>query len=82
MKRKYFKKIQNNIGLFWALISACLYAFNVIIEKRYITVMSSEKILFLMYLGAGTGLELIPIFEKFDTSLMVNDTYLFKEITT
>ena len=64
MKRKYFKKIQNNIGLFWALISACLYAFNVIIEKRYITVMPSEKILFLMYLGAGTGLYIIHLVNK------------------
>ena len=62
MKEKKYKiKNQSNIGLFLALMSACLYAFNVIIEKKYIENMSSEKILFLMYLGAGLGLYIINI---------------------
>ncbi|MBR3208949.1 MAG: DMT family transporter [Bacilli bacterium] len=47
-----------------SLISAFLYAFNVIIEKKYISYMSSEQILFLMYFGAGLGLYLLHLFSK------------------
>lgn len=60
MKKKYL----SNMGLILSLISAFLYAFNVIIEKSFIHDMSSEKILFLMYFGAGIGLYLIHIFTK------------------
>ena len=55
------KKILANIGILLALVSACFYAFNVIIEKKYIDKISSEKILFLMYLGAGIGLYFIHL---------------------
>ena len=58
------KKQLNNIGLVLSLASAFLYAFNVIIEKKYIDYMSSEKILFLMYLGAGLGLYILHFFAK------------------
>ena len=53
-----------NYGLALALISAFLYAFNVIIEKKYVGYMNSETILFLMYLGSGVGLYLIHVFSK------------------
>lgn len=52
------------MGLTLSLISAFLYAFNVIIEKKYISYMSSEQILFLMYFGAGLGLYLLHLFSK------------------
>ena len=54
-------KIKNkkNIGMILTFLSACLYAFNVIIEKKYVRFESCNKILFLMYLGAGIGLYLI-----------------------
>ena len=58
------KKIVNNIGLILALLSALLCAFNIIIEKKYINYISSEKILFLMYLGAGLGLFIIHLLTK------------------
>ena len=58
------KKISTNIGLLLALVSACFYAFNVIVEKKYIDRISSEKILFLMYLGAGVGLFFIHLLTK------------------
>ena len=58
------KRLLYNIGLVLALVSACLYAFNVIIEKKYVDNMSSEKILFLMYLGAGVGLFIIHLLTK------------------
>ncbi|MBQ6498147.1 MAG: DMT family transporter [Bacilli bacterium] len=58
------KGLLYNIGLVLALVSACLYAFNVIIEKKYVDSMSSEKILFLMYLGAGVGLFIIHLLTK------------------
>ena len=54
------KKFANK-GLVFALISAFLYAFNVIIEKKYITYISSETILFLMYIGSGVGLLIIHL---------------------
>jgi len=54
------KKFANK-GLVFALISAFLYAFNVIIEKKYITYISSESILFLMYIGSGVGLLIIHL---------------------
>ena len=57
-------KKKNNMGLTLSLISAFLYAFNVIIEKKYISYMSSEQILFLMYFGAGLGLYLLHLFSK------------------
>lgn len=44
------------IGFILALCSGFLSAFNVIIEKKYISYISSDMILFLMYLGAGIGL--------------------------
>ena len=50
-KMKKNKIMIRNIGLFMAIISAFLSAFNVIIEKKYIEYISSESILFLMYLG-------------------------------
>ncbi len=71
------QKLLNNIGLVLSLISALLYAFNVIIEKKYIDYMSSEKILFLMYLGAGLGLYLLHIFTK--KSKKVNSERLTKK---
>lgn len=58
------KKIMNNIGLVLALISACFYAFVVIVEKGYIDRISSEEVLFLMYLGAGVGLYAIHLFTR------------------
>ena len=58
------KKASTNIGLLLALISTCFYAFNVIIEKKYINIISSEKILFLMYLGAGIGLYFIHLLTR------------------
>lgn len=58
------KKIINNIGLILALLSALLCAFNIIIEKKYIKDISSEKILFLMYLGAGLGLFIIHLLTR------------------
>ena len=57
-------KKNSNLGIILALLSAFFYAFNVIIEKRYINRLSSEKILFLMYLGAGIGLYIIHIISK------------------
>jgi drug/metabolite transporter (DMT)-like permease len=57
-------KLKKHIGLILALTSAFLYAFNVIIEKNYITSISSESILFLMYFGAFFGLGLIYLFTK------------------
>lgn len=58
------KKLMKRIGLLLALASALFYAFNVIIEKMYIDKLSSEKILFFMYLGAGVGLYIIHLFTK------------------
>ena len=58
------KKALTNVGLLLALVSACFYAFNVIIEKKYVDRISSEKILFLMYLGAGIGLFLIHLLTR------------------
>ena len=57
-------KLKKHIGLMLALTSAFLYAFNVIIEKNYITNISSESILFLMYFGAFFGLGFIYLFTK------------------
>lgn len=57
-------KLKKHIGLILALTSAFLYAFNVIIEKNYITSISSESILFLMYFGAFFGLGFIYLFTK------------------
>lgn len=57
-------KLKKHIGLILALTSAFLYAFNVIIEKNYITNISSESILFLMYFGAFFGLGFIYLFTK------------------
>ncbi len=56
--------IKKNIGLIMAIISAFLYAFNVIIEKKYIYDISSDMILFLMYLGGGAGLFIIYLCTK------------------
>ena len=58
------KKSKLSIGIILSLLSAFVYAFTVIIEKKYISDMSSEKILFLMYLGAGIGLYIIHLFSK------------------
>ncbi len=58
------KKVLANLGLLLSLISACFYAFNVIIEKNYVDKLSSEKILFLMYLGAGIGLFFIHLLTR------------------
>ena len=55
-------KLKKHMGLILALTSAFLYAFNVIIEKHYITSISSESILFLMYFGAFFGLGFIYLF--------------------
>lgn len=63
-KMKKNKIMIRNIGLFMAIISAFLSAFNVIIEKKYIEYISSESILFLMYLGAGVGLYIIHLITK------------------
>lgn len=57
-------KKSSNIGIILALLSAFFSAFNVIIEKKYINRLSSEKILFLMYLGAGIGLYTIHKISK------------------
>ncbi len=56
---KIKKAISENLGLTFALLSAFLYAFTIIIEKKYITFMDSYSILFYMYLGAGLGLFII-----------------------
>ena len=48
-----------NKGLLFAILSAFLYAFNVIVEKFYINSIDSNNILFLMYLGAGIGLYVV-----------------------
>ena len=77
MIKKCFEKTKDNIGLFLALISACLYAFNVIIEKKYIGNLSSEKILFLMYLGAGVGLYVIHLCSKKNNISIENRVYIF-----
>ena len=53
-----------NIGLILAICSAFLYAFNVIIEKKYVDMISSEVILFMMYLGGGIGLFIIHLLTK------------------
>ena len=58
------KAIMRNIGIVLALVAACLYAFVYIIEKAYITKISSDKMLFLMYLGAAIGLFIIHSFTK------------------
>lgn len=48
-----------NKGLIFAILSAFIYSFNVIVEKYYVNYMNSNNILFLMYLGAGLGLYLV-----------------------
>ncbi len=58
------KKVLANIGLLLALVSAFLYSFTVIVEKKYINSLNSNEILFLMYLGAGVGLLVIHLFTK------------------
>ncbi len=58
------KKLKNHIGLILALISAFLCAFNIIIEKIYISTLPSEAILFQMYFGAGIGLFSIHVLTK------------------
>ena len=79
MIKNSFEKTKDNIGLFLALISACLYAFNVIIEKKYIGNLSSEKILFLMYLGAGVGLYVIHLCSK-KNNISIENRITKKEI--
>ncbi len=74
---KLRKKDISKIGLVLAIISALLYAFNVIIEKKYIESMSSEMILFLMYLGAGLGLFVIHSFTK--NSKRINQSKITKK---
>ena len=74
---KLRKKDISKIGLVLAIISALLYAFNVIIEKKYIESMSSEMILFLMYLGAGLGLFIIHSFTK--NSKRINQSKITKK---
>ena len=59
MNRRLKNEILNNMGVLLAILSAFLYAFNVIIEKKYVSNISSEMILFSMYLGAGFGLFVI-----------------------
>lgn len=49
----------NNKGLVFAILSAFIYGFNVIVEKYYINYIDSNNILFLMYLGAGLELYLV-----------------------
>ena len=49
----------SNKGLLFAILSAFIYGFNVIVEKYYINYIDSNNILFLMYLGAGLGLYLV-----------------------
>ena len=51
-------------GLLLALISSFLYAFNIIIDKKYISIINAESILFTMYLGGSIGLILIHLFTK------------------
>lgn len=51
-------------GLLLALISSFLYAFNIIIDKKYINMINAESILFTMYLGGSIGLILIHLFTK------------------
>lgn len=60
--------LMKNIGIVLALVAAFLYAFVYIIEKAYITKISSDKMLFLMYLGAAIGLFLIHSFTKTKTA--------------
>ncbi len=54
MKKKF-----KNLGFILIILSAFFYAFNAIIEKKYISLISSEMILFLMYFGSGFGLFII-----------------------
>lgn len=58
------RKMKVRFGIILALLSAFLYAFNFIIEKKYITETDSFSILFLMYLGAGIGLFIIHLISK------------------
>ncbi len=64
MNKKVKELVLTNTGLLLAIISALLYAFNVVIEKYYISYISSEMILFLMYFGAGFGLFSIYLFTR------------------
>ena len=61
------KTIMRNIGIFLALVAAFLYAFVYIVEKAYINKISSDKMLFLMFLGAAVGLFVIHSFTKSKT---------------
>lgn len=62
-------KIKKHVGFLFALGAAFLYAFVVIIEKAYINDISSEKMLFLMYLGGGVGLYIIHLSTKKRSSI-------------
>ena len=64
MRRSIKSRFKKHMGLALALASAFLYAFNVIIEKKYVSAISSESILFLMYFGAGLGLSIIHLFQR------------------
>lgn len=52
------------LGIVLALMSEFLYAFNVIIEKKYVNYSDSFSILFMMYLGAGLGLLIIHLISR------------------
>ncbi len=52
------------LGITLALMSAFFYAFNFIYEKMFLTKVSGESILFLMYFGAFAGLYTIHLFSK------------------
>ena len=74
------KKIKEHIGIILALVSAAFCAFNIIFEKIYIKYISSEKILFLMYLGAGIGLFLIHLYTEKSKRIKSTDKITKKDI--
>ena len=69
MREKFNKIDKRNIGILLALTSALLYAFDIVAERTYIDKLSSDNILFLMYLGAGVGLLIIHLLTRTKTDI-------------
>lgn len=58
--------IKNNYlkGFIFSFLSAILYAINVSISKKFINELSSNELLFLLYIGSAIGVFIIILLNK------------------